>query len=187
MKTVAIIHGWAGGNWLFKDFTLELRQAGFSLIKDAKRADVIIAHSAGCYRLPKRDSAKLIMLVNLPYWPEIRLRHRLKSHRQTYWQQLKRNKSRFSFIVHLIKSFVSVLFHPALFVATLTSHHSLDVLNRPERIILVRNQEDAFCSPEIDKVVTAFTNVKFVELPGYHDDLHDNSRPYVDLILREYN
>lgn len=66
MKTVTILHGWAGGWWHTREFTKELGRNDFEVIKDARIADVILAHSTGCYRLPEVSKAKLVVLHGAP-------------------------------------------------------------------------------------------------------------------------
>src|SRR4051812_17865495 len=70
MKTVAIIYGWAEGSWQSKRFARELEKRGLRLTRDVQNADVIVAHSSGCYLVPKEIRAELILLIGLPYWPE---------------------------------------------------------------------------------------------------------------------
>jgi len=51
--------------------------------------------------------------------------------------------------------------------------------------VLIRNQEDFLCSPEIEQAVKDYKNVRYLELPGGHDDFMTNPQPYIDLILKE--
>lgn len=67
MKTVALIHGFAGGKWHTKTFVKELEKAGLKVVGDTSGADVIIAHSTGCYIIPREPKAKLIFLIGIPY------------------------------------------------------------------------------------------------------------------------
>jgi len=69
MKTVAVVEGWAGGPKLSHRLRKTLSQADFRIIKKVRQADVIFAHSTGCYRLPKDLVAELIILLDPPYWP----------------------------------------------------------------------------------------------------------------------
>src|SRR4051812_13441361 len=66
---VAIIYGWAEGSWQSRLFTDELTKRGLVLTKNVGEADVIIAHSSGCYLIPHDITAKLILLIGLPHWP----------------------------------------------------------------------------------------------------------------------
>jgi hypothetical protein len=52
------------------------------------------------------------------------------------------------------------------------------------KTIIVRNRDDPFTSPEL-KYKLKGTHVKFIELPGVHDDYCTNPQPYIDLLLKE--
>ena len=68
-KRVAIIYGWAEGPWQSKKFIKELKGAGFAIEENPIEADVLFAHSAGCYLIPPTIKARLLVLDGLPYWP----------------------------------------------------------------------------------------------------------------------
>src|SRR5688572_18120710 len=65
---VAIIYGWAEGHWHGHRLRKELKAAGLEYSHDPANADVIIAHSGGCYMLPDNSQANLVMLVGFPYY-----------------------------------------------------------------------------------------------------------------------
>ena len=77
MKAVAILHGWAGGWWHVREFTKELHKKELKVVKNSRVADIIVAHSTGCYRLPEKSEAKLVVLLGPPYWPSKSILHRL--------------------------------------------------------------------------------------------------------------
>ena len=58
-------------------------------------------------------------------------------------------------------------------------------LIKNKKVVLIRNQEDFLCSPEIEQAVKDYKNVRYLELPGGHDDFMTNPQPYIDLILKE--
>lgn len=187
MKSVATIHGWAGGNWLNRVLVQALETGGFEYTKNAGSADIIIAHSAGCYRLPKDFQAKLLVLVNLPYWPELPVSHRLRAHRKPYWQRIRNEKGWMTFIKTLLLRTLSVIIHPSITLIAITNHKRLDVLenNKQRNIILIRNHNDLFATPDLKDVANKYPHVKYFELPGYHEDIYDNPAPYVNLLRKE--
>ncbi|HXY18321.1 MAG TPA: hypothetical protein VEH48_02795 [Candidatus Nitrosopolaris sp.] len=185
MKTVAIIYGWTGGSWSTRHFRDELQKAGFKVISNREKANIIIAHSAGCYRVPDKTSAQLILLIGVAYWPEKRLRSRAMNR---FINGLKEDRDRG--VLYIFHRFMWQLFYaiirPGDIVISLRNHKSLDFLEKlkDKRIILIRNSRDEYCSPNIARSITKYSNIKFVELLGLHDDYYTNPKPYIDLLLK---
>src|SRR5690349_1106305 len=86
MTKVAIIYGWSEGPWHGKKLRQEISNAGFEIIKQPEKADIIIAHSGGCFMLPQQSRAHLVLLVGLPYWPG---KHPVRSLRQKIKDETK--------------------------------------------------------------------------------------------------
>lgn len=60
-----------------------------------------------------------------------------------------------------------------------------EIISVPNRqTIIVRNQDDDYSGKGLNEKLR-FRNLKFVELPGIHDDYYSNPKPYVDLLLKE--
>lgn len=186
MKTIALIHGWAGGGRHTNLFAKSLENSGLKVIKNTHDADCIFAHSTGCYMLPPDNKAKLIVLHGPPYWPGKSLRSRLFDHKGDDIGKLVKNFG----IAHVLRRFwwetVYIIIHPQTTHVALKHHKKLDFLDnlKKQRVLLVRNKEDAFCSPDIKEVVKSYKNVKYAELPDGHDDYYTNPKPYIDLILK---
>ena len=186
MKTVAIIYGWTGGGWSARHFRDELQKAGFKVISNREKANIIIAHSAGCYRVPDNTSAQLILLIGVAYWPEKRLRSRAMNR---FINGLKQDRDRGG--LYIFHRFMWQLFYaikrPGDVVTSLRNHKSLDFLEKlkQKKVIIVRNSCDEYSSPKIGTSLTGYSNIKLVELPGFHDDYYTNPRPYIDLLLKE--
>jgi hypothetical protein len=53
--------------------------------------------------------------------------------------------------------------------------------NSKREIIIILNQKDPFSSPEIKEKLKG-ANVRFIELPGVHDDYVTNHEPYIKLL-----
>lgn len=186
MKTIAILEGWAGGPKLTRLFRSKLKNAGFAVAKHPKQADIIIAHSVGCYFLPKHKKAKVIVLINPPYWPR----------RSIVRRQRQMSKNEYDFLLQtfglrrlLLDRFWQLFYlmaKPAYSYSVLKNHGELDFLTKLDdlKTILVRNQGDEFCSPEIKEVISHYRNIDYVEVPGYHSDYYTNPQPYIDLIIK---
>ena len=187
MKTVAIAHGWAGGKWHVRRFLKALKQNGFEERKRIANADVIVAHSTGCYRLKENNNAKLILLIGPPYWPTKSILHRLLKKKGHDTRHRLRNEGLLFTINKLLFEIIYVIIKPSYTFIALKHHRYLHFLEliKNKRVILIRNEEDFLCSPEIEQAVKNYENVCYVELPGGHDDFMTNPGPYVDLILKE--
>ncbi len=183
-KTVAILHGWAGGEWHVKWFVKALNENGFEERKRAADVDVIIAHSTGCYRLREDSNAKLILLIGPPYWPSKSILHRLLQ-KKGHDTRLRIEKEGAMFTIKkFLFEIIYVIIKPSYSFVALKNHrylHFLDLLEN-KKVILVRNEEDYLCSPEIEKAIKEYKNVRYVELPGGHDDFMTNPQLYIDLI-----
>lgn len=187
MKSVAIVHGWAGGKWHVRRFVRALNESGFETRKRQAKADIIVAHSTGCYRLKENTQAKLILLIGPPYWPSKSILHRLLKKKRHDTHHRLRNEGLLFTINKLLFEIIYIILKPSYTFIALKHHrylHFLELIkNKP--VVLIRNAEDYFCSPEIEKAVKDYKNVRYVELPGGHDDFMTNPGPYVDLILKE--
>ncbi|MBC7764138.1 hypothetical protein H7Y29_00310 [Microbacteriaceae bacterium] len=64
MQTLAIIYGLFEGPLIGKSFVAECKRRGYTIIADASKADVIVAHSGGWMFLPVNNAAKQIILID---------------------------------------------------------------------------------------------------------------------------
>jgi len=187
MKTVAVLHGWAGGPMLGKAFSRELESSGLKVIKEVDKADFIFAHSTGCYFLPNTSKAQLIVCLDPPYWPGEPIVER--------WMHMNKNETKFlikqlrfgRFFRNKLWEVFYIFAKPSYTWSVLRNQSHLDFLEQQadKQIIVVRNLDDEFCSPQIKQAVSAYKNVKYVEIPGYHSNYYTNPKPYIDLLLKE--
>lgn len=187
MKTVAILHGWAGGKWHVKRFVRALKENDLATTKNSKNADIIIAHSTGCYRIKENAEAKCVLLLGPPYWPSKSILHRLLRKKAHDTHLRIKNEGILFTINKLIFEIIYVLIKPSYTFIALKHHrylHFLDLLEN-KKVILIRNEEDYFCSPEIKDALKKYPSVRYVELPGGHDDFMTNPTPYIDLLLED--
>ena len=68
-QTVAVIPGFGEGAWHQKRLLNAFEKLGYIAEADAAQADIIIAHSAGCFYLPKVRPQQQVVLIGPPYWP----------------------------------------------------------------------------------------------------------------------
>lgn len=185
MINVAVQPGWSGGTRYTKQFEDTLRAGGFN-VTDSQHADVLFAHSVACYSLPVKSPVNLYILIDPPYWPGESIYSRLlkipgfnkglgrppqdlKSRAaEGYWH------ARYA------------LQRPQYAAAALKNFGKLDFLAglKEKQVIVVRNQQDYFCSPDIQVALASYPNVRYAVLPGGHDDYYTNPKPYIDLLYK---
>lgn len=188
-KTVALIEGFAGGPLHTKKFRKTLASAGFKVIKDSERADIVIAHSVGIYGVPVNSRAKLLLLIGPIYWPGERLIKRATKHIRN---SKRYHVSKFGWGYFLRKRLLEIYYfftrHIYMWIGIKNDNrlnHLYKLVNQPGRkTVILRNHDDPFSSPDLKEKINQ-TGAKFIELPGVHDDYISNPKPYIDLLLKE--
>lgn len=189
MKTVALIEGFSGGPMHTRNFRRALAEAGFKVIKDKRQADIIIAHSAGIYAIAPESHASLMLLIGPTYWPGRRLINRLFQHTRTSRQYHVAN---FGWSYYTWKKLLELYYffrrHNYMWLGVFHNNRLARLKRLAEnpgrKIIIIRNQDDPFSGPMLQKDLK-IPNVRFIELPGVHDDYVTNPKPYIDLLLKE--
>src|SRR5690242_14794905 len=67
--SVCILYGFCEGSLEAIRFRRLLHTAGFEITNDPTQATILLGHSGGCFLIPKRPAAKLIIQIGIPYWP----------------------------------------------------------------------------------------------------------------------
>ena len=185
MKNVAFLYGWSEGKWHTKEFAKQLKRNRFKISDNTETADVIIAHSLGCYLLPKEPKAKLIMLIGLPYWPgrpvlksmQMNLKHEASmKHSMIWW--LRRSAWATFYVLKKMRTNYKTLKRRA------KGDLRLPALSTASQPIMIRNQLDPFTHPKIQELLPATKKYKLIELPGGHEDWWINPKPYIDLLTK---
>lgn len=184
MVNVAIQTGWAEGDWHTKQFADALKAAGFN-VTAPQHADYLFAHSTACYDLPLKSPITGFILIDPPYWPGKPLWKRIVDKKV---QDTKLNWQAWGWQYVLAKTWWELVYavtKAQYLPLALKNQHSVDFLNAlgDKKAMVIRNQNDTFCSPEIQVALTAYTNVLYLTLPGTHDDYLTNPKPYIDLLL----
>lgn len=189
MRTIAIIEGFSGGPINTRRFREELSEAGFKVIKNRQEADIIVAHSAGIYAVPINARAGLLMLIGPTYWPGRALLARLLKHssdsRKYYVTKFGRRYYARKKLLELYYFFTRNRYLWLGIIHNNRLSRLEKLISKPERkIIIIRNQDDAYSGKQIAQKIHA-KNVKFIEMPGIHDDYYENPKPYVQLLMKE--
>ena len=184
MQSVKVIYGVASGDRLGGRLRRELRHAGFTIAKKSDDADIIVAHSAGCFWLQDTRQDQKLMIIDPPYWPGRTVRDRAKEksdanfhyRRYDYSHRLWLTKNLWGFY-YLIRDMKRTVH-----IAKRVKDFDLPSVIGDKSVLLVRNKLDSWCTPDLDYLKHNHRNLKIVELPGEHDDWFFNPKPYVDLL-----
>ena len=173
--TVSIIYGWPEGNWHGKAMRQYLRQNGYEVTANPQTADVIIAHSAGCFLLPQNSQAKLVLLIGMPLQTGQNL---AKSTLQKIelepkdWWWLK--KSCFNTFYLFTK--------PVRWIKMNRAWNKPLPKYKNAKYLLICNLMDAYMDPDESQNFAKFQGWSFKTFEGQHDDLWQNPKKYVDEI-----
>jgi hypothetical protein len=187
MPKIAFIPGWSEGAWHSKILEKKLADEGIYKSQDLINADIIFCHSTGCYLIPQKAKAKLIILVGLPYWPN---RSLIYSGFIKIAEDLKNSIKDMGFFWWANKTLHNywyMLKYPKDTISVKTKHKIINLPDpRKHKVILIRNKDDRFCHPNINKILDKVKEYKYVALPAGHDDCWSGKQAYIDLIKEEF-
>jgi hypothetical protein len=164
--TYYIVPGWSEGRWHIKEFT---RRSQIDLADKAETADIVLAHSSGCYNLPKLKNKKVV-LVDPPYWPGRSMLRRMFRH---VIADVPKQISSYG-----LPFWLNMRFHNTLYAVvaplkhTIHTHSSLkkelasDLIDC--KVIIIRNENDAYCSSDVEQLASKKISVH--TLAGLHED-----------------
>jgi hypothetical protein len=183
-KKVHIIFGVLSGDVLGRRLRKELRAAGFNIARKRDQADIILAHSAGCFWLEDARPDQLLVLVDPPYWPGRTVKDRAKEksdanfryRRYGYSHHLWLNKNAWGlyYAVRDMKRTIRIAKH--------VKDYYLPGVIRDKQAVIVRNEQDAWCTPDLEPLKNDNSKLKIIEVPGEHDDLFFNPKRYAELL-----
>lgn len=176
---VGISYGFAEGPAQAKKLIRLLKENGFNTTKRLERADIIIAHSGGCYLLPEKGKAEVVMLVGFPFWTD-------KNPRKGLAEKLAQEIKDLSW---LRKTFFNTIYFFAWPQRWYHMYKAWQKVTLPQTsnygsIISVRNEHDPFMHPIESEALATERGWKLHKLSGGHDDLWTNPQPYVDILLK---
>jgi len=183
MINVAIKQGWAGGAWHTSQFENAVSAAGFA-ITDIAHADVIIAHSIACYDLEQKTPATYYILIDPPYWPGKSIIGRFIEKQKLDNHTLVKKYGWKYLLLKIFWGTIYVVSRPRYTEMAFKNAGQLDFLGKlkDKKVLIIRNQQDYICSPEIHIPLATYPHVFYRTIPGEHDDYYTNPQPYIDLI-----
>jgi len=165
-----------------------LRRAGYEITAQEVEADIIIAHSAGAFWLPQAPTNQKLMIIDPVYWPSKSVKERIRAKAKTnlkfrhygyplrYW--LAKNLWGAYYAVRDAARTQRIIRH--------AKHYDLEQIIKGHAVLLVRNIDDAWLTPNLDQLKAINPNIIIKEMPGEHDDWFYNPQPYVDLLKSIY-
>lgn len=181
--SVAIIYGFAEGTWHSKQLRKQLQSKGYRVISDPRAADIILAHSGGCYMVPADTRAHIVFHIGYTYWPSrpliqsLRMAQRADLQTQGVLRWLRRS------IFHCV--YALNLGHTLRLVPGWRDPKRRLAALAPMTHIFVRNREDSYCNLDALLSVTSSEHT-YISMSGTHEDVWDNPAPYVNLIQSVY-
>ena len=177
---VYIAYGWPEGQWHGKNLRKALIEHGFQIASSIEDADIILAHSAGCYMIPDKVRAKLIVLVGLPNWPS---RLTIVS---TY-EKLSLEAKNAGWFQKTFWHVVYALSQPIRLMKTYKAFRKKILPSgKPGKIVLVHNKLDTYMNDLVSNELAERREWNCINLDGQHDDLWQNPTPYLE-IIRQYS
>jgi hypothetical protein len=182
---VALQYGVLTGRRVGKKFCKTLAEAGYQLVQNAQDADIIIGHSAGCFWLPQAPTKQKLMLINPPYWPGRSVTERAKARARTH---LRYRRYGYNFKQWLWRSawgaFYGLDIPRTRLINRVAREYELEKIITNHTAVIVRNSDDDWLTPDVEKLTHDHPGVQVVHIPGDHDDLWLNPRPYVEALER---
>lgn len=179
-KTIAILHGIFEGPGISRRLERALQKAGYKVVPDAAQADVIFAHSGGCYLIPPANRAKLVVLVGLAYWPGrlwvLATIRKVWREGRIYGKQNRMREWGQKWFYHACYAFKL-----RTYLRMALNRNIRNPWNSMQPQIIIRNCNDVYCQPDI--TMLPFRGPRtFISLPGEHDDCWDHPERYVNLL-----
>jgi hypothetical protein len=182
-KSICILYGFCEGPRIGKRFEDAVRSANFRITRDPQQADVIVAHSGGCFILPKAHHAQLILLIGLPYWPGKsiatalleKIRLDISTHRQnrSLAQWLRKTTWNSWY-------FWNTANNRRMLLGKRTGEHW-----QATHAMLVRNRNDVTCTPDPEDLHFEHPPA-LLSLFGQHDDCWIHPETYLAIIQAYY-
>lgn len=183
---VALLYGIGEGDYHGRAFVSALRKAGFAVVRDARKADIVVTHSGGCFYLPPLHLKQKFVLINPPYWPG-------KSLILSTYQKISRDFLDFirdgRLLQWLWKTVINIAHLIRFIVRTLTitlhaHRRRFYRALRDEHTIIIRSSRDTFLSPDAQRILEDKfgRSIPLYTVEGQHDSCWREPEPYIKII-----
>jgi len=180
---IAFLYGFGEGTWHSKQFKKRLHSTEFDIIPDITTADIVIAHSAGSFYVPKLQGHQLLVLIGPTYWPgknvivqmiqKIAIDIRLNGFRHPLYLLQKTAWNMFYIVGSLRRSREIISLGKTFNLPSAIKHH---------RTIIIRNDADTWLTPDLEALQQRQPSLRIHHVPGDHDDCWLHPDIYIHLI-----
>jgi hypothetical protein len=187
--SVYIIYGFAEGAWHGKLFRNELIKHGLVSTNEVSGADIIVAHSGGCFYLPDAKKGQLIVLINPPYWPG---RSLFVSAWQTLWWNLEAYTKVKSASFWVKKTIWNVIYmfgslRKTFWIARNARYRDFYLAIKKHETLIIRSSMDTWLTPQAPELISPHAKFEYREVRGHHDDCWLYPHRYVEVIKSVYD
>ncbi len=182
---ICIIPGVNEGRHHTKIFVRALRERGLKPTKKVAEAEIIVAHSGGCYIIPKNHGAKMVVLIDPP------------CDYQAAWIRMMHDKVRRDYHAHRAQGRTSYFFYKTLWnlwYGFARVRHNTKMArklrtfatNLPPikagKVVIVANQHDPWSHNISQANIDKNRQYTFLSMAGTHDDIWMHPARYADVV-----
>lgn len=178
-----IIYGFLGGPAHGRSLRKKLGKLGLVEAPVIEDADILIAHSAGCWRIPKNTKAKLILLIGMPLQTDQSAKTFRRANILNSKHSIKNHHILTGF-KNALKSGFYGLKQPGRNIKIIKNIRGNLNLPKPAEIktVFIMNRYDPWTeSPELE-MIAAQQPYAFICLPGTHGNIWEEPAEYVNII-----
>ncbi|HXE10346.1 MAG TPA: hypothetical protein VN554_02870 [Verrucomicrobiae bacterium] len=180
--TYAISYGFLGGPAHSRRLRSMLHKQGLLPTRNLQEADIIIAHSAGCWLIPSGSSARLVIFIGMP----LAQANRGKAYRQANISNFTnscKDLKLFSWITGVCLDWYYALIQPRRnWTIIRRSRRAVPSVVPTAAHIFISNRYDPWPkSEQLDKLIRS-KEWTFVEFPGSHEDIWRHPERYASII-----
>ncbi len=182
--TYTIYHGFSHSRRHSAGMRKLLDQAGYDEAIEPRQADIVIAHSAGCYIVPPDSDAKVVLLVGVPMNDKHVRRVFFDARRKDVATFRAAHQSKRLFRLTAL-SYLEVSrhsrYHRKLVKTVITKRHNLPVINARQTIV-ISSQSDPWPEPVKELAKTSKHGYSFISMYGSHNHLWQAPEQYIEII-----
>lgn len=178
-----IAYGFVGGALNGIRMRHLLKKAGYVKSRSINEADIVIAHSAGCWDLAGSAQAKLVLLVGLPM-AKVSVKVSSYNSKQMYRTALKNHHYLHAINVRIL-AIIYFLLQPKrnYRIIRYTSRFQTEfVPPKGPGIVCIVNQYDPWPTGSLMQEYIDREDWAFIGMSGSHDDLWEHPSRYVEII-----
>lgn len=178
--TYAICYGFAGGRLHSGHFHRLMREASFRPASKAE-ADILIAHSAGCWQVPTENRAKLLLYAGMP----LANARPLETWRKVLIAGARRNPLKRTILL-MSRNLAHSLLQPKRNLHIMRHAAHLRPIVLPDvPTIFIANKYDLWPQAPSLRDYIDTQDWTFISLPGGHNEIWDKPENFVT-ILKHY-